>query len=106
MSLDWRTFLVYTDPLIPEKSSQEEEGLAQLREAVEHLQGASRRIKEQPTEVVPEGALEETDWWQGPLDKAIGRAPREATQKFYPQTIEDAMKVTSNVDVSLKELVR
>lgn len=85
---------------------EETEDLA-LKEAIEHLQKGTAARKA-PSKVVAEkaGPLDDTDWWQGPLDQVIGRQSRDITQKFYPQTFEEVMKATSDVDQNLKEALK
>lgn len=97
---------MYTETLNTDQSPVGVEESDGLQEAIQHLKDAASR-KPQPKVVSSTpGPLDDTDWWQGPLDQVIGRQPRDITQKLYPKTIEETMKATSNIDQSLKEALR
>lgn len=99
--------MVYTEPLKPEELAKEEALVSPSKYLAEEFERAARSYQNpspKPTE--KQMPLDDTDWWQGPLNKAIGRKTPEVVQKFYPKTIEETMKVASNVDQVLKETLR
>lgn len=88
---------MYFNPLAPEESFQPEDDVYRFPELARIQRRALATEQSLYEDVIPEAPrpLDDTDWWQGPLNKVIGRPKADITKKFYPESIEETMTITS-----------
>lgn len=82
--------MVYMKPIAPEESIVAPKAQPLTRE--EYIRQHSTDPDEVQDVEVPDP--HDTDWWQKPLNRAIGRSDPDSVVRHYPRSIDEIDKIT------------